>query len=39
MNVLYLATAMEYKKLYPQLEVTSQDKRILDNIDPLGLSS
>ena len=39
LDAIHLATAMEYKKLYPQLEVTSQDKRILDNIDPLGLSS
>ena len=36
-DAIHLATAMEYKKLYPQLEVTTKDKRISGNLGPLGL--
>lgn len=37
LDAIHLATAMEYKKLYSQLEVTTKDKRISDNLGPLGL--
>ncbi len=37
LDAIHLATALEYKKLYPGLEITSQEKRINDNLEPLGL--
>jgi len=37
LDAIHLATALEYKKLYPDLTVLSYDRRILDNLIPLGL--
>ncbi len=37
LDAIHLATALEYKKLYPELTVLSFDKRILANLQELGL--
>jgi len=36
-EAIHLATALEYKKLYPELTVLSFDRRILANLQELGL--
>ena len=37
LDAIHLATALEYKKLYPELRVLSFDRRILANLQDLGL--
>lgn len=37
LDAIHLATALEYKKLYPELTVLSFDRRILANLQELGL--
>ena len=37
LDAIHLATALEYKKLYPELMVLSFDRRILANLQELGL--
>lgn len=37
LDAIHLATALEYKKLYPQLDMTSTDTRIRDNAKRLAL--
>lgn len=38
LDAIHLATALEYKKLYPELRLLSFDKRIIDNIEPLDFT-
>ncbi len=38
LDAIHLATALEYKKLYPELMVLSFDRRILANLQDLGLA-
>jgi len=37
LDAIHLATAIELLQLYPDLAVLSFDRRIIDNISPLGL--
>ena len=37
LDAIHLATALEFLKVYPDLRVLSFDKRIVDNLEPLGL--
>jgi hypothetical protein len=37
LDAIHLATAIELLQLYPDLAVLSLDRRIIDNIRPLGL--
>lgn len=39
LDAIHLATALEFIQLYPELSILSFDKRIVDNILPLGLQS
>lgn len=39
LDAIHLASALEFLGLYPALSVLSFDKRIYDNLDPLGLPS
>ena len=38
LDAIHLATALDLLKVYPDLVVLSLDKRIRDNLEPLGLS-
>ena len=38
-DAIHLATALEFLLIYPDLVILSFDKRIIDNIVPLGLES
>lgn len=38
LDAIHLATALETLKVFPDLAVLSFDKRILDNLEPLGLA-
>ncbi len=38
-DAVHLSTALEFLQIYPDLVVLSFDKRILDNLIPLGLGS
>lgn len=38
LDAIHLATALEFMKIYPDLQVLSHDRRILANLEPLGLS-
>jgi predicted nucleic acid-binding protein len=38
LDAIHLSTAIEFIQIYPDLVVLSFDKRIVDNIDPLGLN-
>jgi predicted nucleic acid-binding protein len=38
LNAIHLATALEYKNLYPELKMLTKDKRILQNTEALGLN-
>ncbi len=37
LDAIHLASALEMIKIFPDLTVLSLDKRILDNLEPLGL--
>ena len=37
LDAVHLATALEYKKLYPELKMLTKDKSILQNTEALGL--
>lgn len=37
LDAIHLASALEMLKIYPDLAMLSLDKRILDNLEPLGL--
>lgn len=38
LDAIYLSTALEFLQIYPDLVVLSFDKRIIDNLVPLGLN-
>ena len=38
LDAIHLSTAVEFIQIYPDLVVLSFDKRIVDNIGPLGLN-
>ena len=38
LDAIHLASALEYKKLYPDLTMLTFDKRISENLQELGLS-
>lgn len=38
LDAIHLASALEYKKLYPDLTMLTFDKRISDNLQELGLA-
>ena len=38
LDVIHLSTALEFLQIYPDLVVLSFDKRIIDNLVPLGLN-
>jgi len=38
LDALHLATALEFGKVYPNLSVLTFDRRILANLEPLGLA-
>lgn len=37
LDAIHLATALEFAKVYPELSVLSSDRRIISNLEPLGL--
>lgn len=37
LDAIHLATALEFLNVFPGLAVLSRDKRILENLEPLGL--
>ncbi len=37
LDAIHLATALEFLEIYPELEVLSLDRRIVGNLEPLGL--
>lgn len=37
LDAIHLASAMEFAKVFPELQVLTFDKRIQQNLDPLGL--
>lgn len=39
LDAIHLATALEFLKVYSDLSVLSFDKRIVDNLEPLGLEA
>ena len=38
LDAIHLSTAVEFMQIYPDLVVLSFDKRIVDNLGPLGLN-
>jgi len=39
LDAIHLATALEFSRLYPEMRVLSRDRRVVENLDPLGLQS
>ena len=39
LDAIHLATALEYKKLYPELKILSLDNRIIRNAEVMGMIS
>ncbi len=37
LDAIHLATALEFMQAYNEMKVISFDKRIIDNLEPLGL--
>lgn len=37
LDAIHLATMLEFLEVFPDLEILSQDKRILNNLESLGL--
>jgi predicted nucleic acid-binding protein len=39
LDAIHLATALEFLEIYPKLKILTLDKRIITNLEPLGLRS